>query len=300
MPFLADLLVAVVTGSLAFLAARWYSGSEAVPQRPAQEVARAVGEAVRPRSGLRRLVVGRLDRSVATGLLLTLALGATLVGGIVLGVLAVLVRRVASIQHVDTSVADWGFRHRSSGSTSALRVVTDLGNIRLVLLFALVLVAVELVRRRSRWSFLFLLAVLAGEEAAMLAVKGLVGRVRPALTSEAATLGPSFPSGHSATAAAFYAAAALVLGRTMPGRARHIVIAVAVALAAAVGASRVLLDLHWLSDVIGGLALGWAWFALCAIAFGGRLLIPTAAADIAAAEAATPKHASVRTAVRNR
>ena len=33
-----------------------------------------------------------------------------------------------------------------------------------------------------------------------------------------------------------------------------------------------LLDVHWLTDVIGGLALGWAWFALCAIAFGGRLL----------------------------
>jgi undecaprenyl-diphosphatase len=34
----------------------------------------------------------------------------------------------------------------------------------------------------------------------------------------------------------------------------------------------VLLTVHWLSDVIAGLALGWAWFAACAIAFGGRLL----------------------------
>ena len=33
-----------------------------------------------------------------------------------------------------------------------------------------------------------------------------------------------------------------------------------------------LLDVHWLTDVIGGLALGWAWFALCSVAFGGRLL----------------------------
>jgi membrane-associated phospholipid phosphatase len=300
MPFLADLLVALVAGSLAFLAAHWYSGSEAVPERPAQEVARAVGSAVQPRRGLRRLVVGRLDRSVVTGLLLTLALGVTLLGGILLGVLAFLVRRVAAIQHVDNSVADWGFRHRSSGSTSALRVVTDLGNIRLVVVFALVLVAVELVRRRSRWSFLFLIAVLAGEEAAMLGVKELVGRVRPRLTTEALKLGPSFPSGHSATAAAFYAAAALILGRTLPSRARHLVIAAAVALTAAVAASRVLLDLHWLSDVIGGLALGWAWFALCAIVFGGRLLVPTAAADIAAANAAPPKPTPVRTAVHDR
>jgi undecaprenyl-diphosphatase len=47
---------------------------------------------------------------------------------------------------------------------------------------------------------------------------------------------------------------------------------VAVGVAVAVAASRVLLDLHWLSDVIAGLALGWAWFAVCAIAFGGRIL----------------------------
>ena len=93
--------------------------------------------------------------------------------------------------------------------------VTDLGNIRLVLVLALVLASVELLRRRSRWSFLFLFAVLAGEEVASAAVKGLVGRVRPALTAEAATLGPSFPSGHSAAAAAFYAAAALVIGRNL-------------------------------------------------------------------------------------
>ena len=120
----------------------------------------------------------------------------------------------------------------------------------------------------------------------MLLVKDLVGRLRPTLNPAAASLGPSFPSGHAATAAAFYAAAALVIGRGLRGRVRHLAAAVAVSVAVAVAASRVLLDLHWLSDVVGGLALGWAWLALCAVVFGGRLLVPTAAADAAAAEAA--------------
>ncbi|HEY7197557.1 MAG TPA: phosphatase PAP2 family protein [Gaiellaceae bacterium] len=291
MPLLADLIAALAAGLLAFLAARWYARSSVTPERPAEEVARAVGTQVRQHSSLRRLVVRRLDPSVTTGLLLTLALALTLFGGLVLGILAWLVRRVAVIQHVDNSVAAWGHDHRSAASTSALKAITELGNLRIVIGLAVVLVLVDVIRHRNRWSFLLVLVVLAGMEAAMLGVKDIVGRLRPTLEPAAAALGPSFPSGHSATAAAFYATAALIIGRSLERPARRLVIGAAIGLTVAVAASRVLLDLHWLSDVIGGLSLGWAWFAVCAIVFGGRLLRPTAAADIASAQAAAPEHA---------
>jgi undecaprenyl-diphosphatase len=300
MPFLADVFAALLAGVLTFLAAGWSAHSPATPAHPAEEVARAVGEAVRPHPGLRGFLVRRLDRSATTGLLLTLAFAITLGGTLLLGVLAVLVRRVAAIQHVDNSVAAWGYDHRGATSTSALKALTDLGSIRVVAGLALVVAILELYRRRSRWSVLFLLTVVVGTEISMLAVKGLVGRLRPTLNPDAASLGPSFPSGHSATAAAFYAAAALVIGRGLHGRVQHAIAALAVATGVAVAASRVLLDLHWLSDVVGGLALGWAWFALSAVIFGGRLLRPTAAADIAATEAAAPEPASIRTVAHDR
>ncbi len=288
MPLVADLTAALVAGLVAFLAARWYARSGSTPERPSVEVARSLSQTVKPHPGPRRLLARRLDREVASGLLLTLALLVTVLGGLVLGVLAVVVRRVPLIQHVDNSVAAWGFDHRSGPSTTGLHAITDLGSIQVVVVLAILLALLDFVRTRNRWTFLFLAVVLVGMELAQHGVKDLVGRVRPTLVPAAAQLGPSFPSGHSATAAAFYAAAALVVGRWLRRRsARHVVIAAAVGLAVAVAASRVLLDLHWLSDVIGGLALGWAWFALAAVVFGGRLLIPTAATDVAAAEAAS-------------
>jgi membrane-associated phospholipid phosphatase len=58
----------------------------------------------------------------------------------------------------------------------------------------------------------------------------------------------SFPSGHAATAFAVAAA----LARAAPGRRR-----VWLAVAAGIGASRVLLNAHFLSDVVGGGVIGW-------------------------------------------
>ena len=71
-------------------------------------------------------------------------------------------------------------------------------------------------------------------------------------------------------------------GDTSP---RTVFTGIAVGVAVAVASSRVLLDVHWLSDVIAGLLLGWSWFAVCGIAFGGRLLQFGAPAELAAAVA---------------
>jgi undecaprenyl-diphosphatase len=40
--------------------------------------------------------------------------------------------------------------------------------------------------------------------------------------------------------------------------------------AVVVATSRALLGVHWVSDVVAGLTLGWGWFLLVAIVFGGR------------------------------
>ena len=293
MPLAVDLIVSVAFGALAALAALLYARSPATPNRPALESAQAIGEAVRAHPWLRRTLASRLDRSVASGLLLTIGLGAAIAGGIVIGLLAYLIRTLPATQRLDNAAAVWGFDYRSEVSTRGLHLVTDLGTGQVVITLALIVLAVDFVRTRGRWCAPFLLAVMVGQQILTVSVKNLADRVRPAFDPVAASLGPSFPSGHSATSAAFYAAAALILTRYASRSVRIVVIGLAVSIAVAVAASRVLLDYHWLSDVVGGLALGWGWFALCAVFFGGRLLRPTAGVDVAVAAAVKHPRATV-------
>jgi membrane-associated phospholipid phosphatase len=272
MPVLVLVTLALFAGSATTFLMWRYPRRSRFARMPAVASAEKVGEVARRHSSLRRLLGRRLDPGSATGLALSLALAVLVLGGAVLGLLAYLVRTNAPLLSTDNSVAKWGERNASPLSTHALTAITQLGSIEVVIGLAVVLVFGEWLRTRSRWILPFVVVVLAGEELLSTVIKDLVDRARPAFNPAAASLGPSFPSGHTTTAAAFYAAAALLLGRRRPRIARAIIAGGAVAVAVAVASSRVLLDVHWLSDVIGGLALGWAWFSVCAIAFGGRLL----------------------------
>ena len=75
----------------------------------------------------RGALAGRLDPEVATGLALTLALVLIVGGGLLLAVLAYLVRGDTELVRLDESVANWGDRHASPFSTDASNAVTHLG-----------------------------------------------------------------------------------------------------------------------------------------------------------------------------
>ena len=271
MPFLVLLFLALAGGILVAVLASRYP-TPVVGQEPSEAAAEKIAEETAKRPWLRHMLARRIDPRTATGLGLTLALVLAIAGGVVIGVLAFLTRSSGALVSVDNGAGEWGVDHATSWSTRAIQLVTDLGGTWFVIGLALVVCVVEYVRIPNRWIPVFLLTVLLGEVVLVNTIKELLHRVRPTFNPITETLGPSFPSGHSATAAAFYAAVALVLARRPRPRARSLLAGAAVALAIAVAASRVLLGVHWLSDVVAGLAFGWAWFAICAIAFGGRFL----------------------------
>jgi undecaprenyl-diphosphatase len=76
----------------------------------------------------------------------------------------------------------------------------------------------------------------------------------------------SFPSGHVLRTAIVYGLIAFVAYRLVPpSRGRTLVVVLAVMLTGLMSIDRVYLGVHWLSDVLGGLVLGWLLLVLAVI-----------------------------------
>ena len=140
-----------------------------------------------------------------------------------LGLLAYLMRTNAQLVEIDNSVGQWEVDHATHLSTQALQRVTDLAGTYVVVVVIIVVAIAEVVRIPNKWVPVFLVCVVVGEIVLVTTIKQALDRVRPSFNPAAATLGPSFPSGHSATAAALYAAVALVLARRRAPRTRALI-----------------------------------------------------------------------------
>lgn len=224
------------------------------------------------RAHLRPLWRARLDPEVATGLALTLAVATFVVLLAAAGVLLLMVRTDTGVARFDLASAQWGATHATAGSTAVLRRLSLLGGTAGVVLVTVVAGFVEYRRLPDRAVPALLAATVLGQFAVTNGIKEIVDRARPDISQLTGFAGSSFPSGHAAAAAATFAVVALLVGRRRSRSARAVIAGVAVAVAVMVAGTRVFLGVHWLTDVLAGLAVGWAWFALWSIAFGGRLL----------------------------
>jgi len=185
---------------------------------------------------------------------------------------------------------------------AVLRAITTLGNPGILTWLVVLGTLVLLVRRRFRLAGY--LAV-SGVGAAILdpVLKLAVGRLRPVVADPIAHgTGNSFPSGHALGSSICYGALLLVFLPALPRRARKPVVWSIGALVVAIGMTRLMLGVHYLSDVVGAWCLAVAWLGLTSYAFelwrqhtGDRVaapvpegLEPDAARDIKLVDPAAP------------
>ncbi len=199
-----------------------------------------------------------------------------------LGLLGFLVLTAIVLLHpeplpLDRALHEASLEHREPIATVA-EVVTALGTGPVVLAILLV-VGVLWARARSRW-WLVLVgpALLSAGAAVRYAAMLLIDRPRPPVEDWIVLAsGRSFPSGHTTTAALAYGLAVVVLAAALrPGLPRAVAMTVLLIVAGLVGASRVVLGVHWTTDVFGGWCLGLSLVAASALVIS-RLDRPDAA-----------------------
>jgi membrane-associated phospholipid phosphatase len=271
MPVVVASAVATTVAVLVVLAGVWLGQGSTAPGDPLPAERWLVDQLARHRQG--RHLVRVLDRFVWGGAMVGLGLLAVLGAAASVGWILSTVDTGNGFAHFDQSAAEWGSTHATDASTDILIGITHLGDtVTLLVVMGTIGLVVAVRDRRHGWAVLgFFATVGVGISIVNNGLKWMIMRDRPDVEHLVGAGGSSFPSGHSAASAACWAALALVLARRLPLWARRLAAALAAGIAVLVAASRVLLGVHWLTDVIAGVIVGWTWFFLVALVFGGRL-----------------------------
>lgn len=140
-------------------------------------------------------------------------------------------------------------------------VLGDVGDVLALSVFT-VAVGLWLLRRRQRFLAGAWLLSIVINSVAVRVLKNAFDRARPEHAADLVTSGASFPSGHAAGALMVFGLLVWVLGDQWPSERSTWVAWAGAVLVAAIAASRVLLGVHYLSDVLGGLL--WTAMTLAA------------------------------------
>ena len=165
--------------------------------------------------------------------------------------------------------------NRSSWSVEVSRIVTEFGGISVLVVLA-TSAGFLLWWRGARLSVVLAPVLVLGSSASLVAVlKPLIHRARPPLPLRLVTENePSFPSGHSTDSTALFLTVGLLVAVVILRRpiARVLTVGVAGLAAMCVGLSRLVLGVHWPTDVLAGWCLG---ALVCLLVTTVVLAIPT-------------------------
>ena len=169
-----------------------------------------------------------------------------------------------AFSEVDAEVAEWVVGSMPTWLEWLARPFTWLGGV-VGMTIVVTAVSVFLLRRGLTREAVVLVVVTLGSQALVLSAKAGYERERPDVGSAIELPSSfSFPSGHATTGVAVFGLLGLYAAAFATTRRRRVVaVCAGFAVGGLVAASRVVLNVHFLSDVLAGACLGLAWLSTC-------------------------------------
>nr|WP_256522448.1 phosphatase PAP2 family protein [Halobacillus sp. A5] len=116
----------------------------------------------------------------------------------------------------------------------------------------------------SKWVAIYFAVSMIGISLLTKGLKAAFGRERPDLLEQYDGTGFSFPSGHTTGSAVFYGFLIyLILISPLTKPAKWLINLGLIVIILLISLSRVYLSVHYLTDILGGLALGFSWLLIC-------------------------------------
>jgi len=155
---------------------------------------------------------------------------------------------------------------RTSQLDHQIEFLTNFNGTAGVAVFSLIVLGILIYNKWFR-EIRFYLASVIGASILFVAIKYMVQRIRPSL--EIVDIGGySFPSGHTTLSTATSLALYFIFIRRLKSKTlKMLLVLICLAWPLMIAASRVYLDVHWLSDVLAGLGLGIFWVTVLTFFF---------------------------------
>jgi undecaprenyl-diphosphatase len=218
---------------------------------------------------LNEFLRARISPESFVGLQLTAGLVAFAFALVLFAVIAVSVAKENDLTQLDTQINVWLHLHITKQLTHLFKLISKLHSDLIVAVVTLALCAYLWFRHLRYWFLAFISAVFGGMLLNVV-LKNLFVRSRPHFDDSIRVYTTfSFPSGHTMLATVFYGVlCAFVVSRLRGSMLRGLAILLAMFMIVLVGFGRMYLGVHYFSDVLGAMAEGSAWLALCFLIVG--------------------------------
>jgi undecaprenyl-diphosphatase len=183
---------------------------------------------------------------------------------ICIGLLVFLIRKpIRNLKFIDLAVFNWLDPHTTVWRNKFILFITFLGNHKFLVPANLLLLFYFLMVKHISWFSIRIAAISLSSLALMLLLKALFRRKRPLAPLLNAVRGLSFPSGHAIMSMTFYGLIIYIIYQTIPGEtAKFLLISLLLLVILLIAFSRIYLRVHYLSDVLAGLVIGFLWLVI--------------------------------------